>query len=54
MKSLLAICLINAFVASVHALSPSVALGVKVVDDEGKVIDTVARFKQIIANMQTE
>ena len=34
MKSLLAICVINALVASVHALSPSVALGVKVVDDE--------------------
>jgi len=34
MKSLLSVCLINAFVASVHALSPSVALGVKVVDDE--------------------
>jgi len=34
MKSLLAICVINALVASVYALSPSVALGVKVVDDE--------------------
>lgn len=36
MKSLLAICVINALVASVHALSPSVALCVKVVDDEKK------------------
>ena len=35
MKAPLSICLVTAFVANAYALSPSVALGVKVVDEEG-------------------
>ena len=37
MKLLMAVCVINAMNASVHALSPSVGLGVKVVDESNRV-----------------